>query len=149
MHLQTVRSGNIHELGSINCEAEIASPVEADLDAIDENSGFVVDRLEVQDDRLATPVFRNSERRGEPHVRDIQFLDSRDSTLDTARNKDFLGERPRRRAVDIPVTRGRLIRPDPVQVLPCIALELGPWVLWPWVCANLVRPGRIQRRCLQ
>lgn len=65
---QFVLAAKCDELGSINREGEISPSIEASLLAIDEDSSFVINGTEIQQNRLISPRRRYGEGCGEPRI---------------------------------------------------------------------------------
>lgn len=120
--------------------------MEARPDLIDEYRRLIINSLQVQQHVLVFPGRRHLELRGEPHRHRVKNLETRQGTLDAARDQRFLSEWRRWDVVlchagDV---AGRLERPYAIQRLPSLPLELRPWVSGPRVSANLVCPRGVE-----
>lgn len=103
--------------------------------SIDEDLRLVVDGAEIQQDFFSVPVLRDRDVPMIPHIVDeVLELHSRQLAFRAEGNSYFLVESFG--FEEFPFQAGsaeiKRKRPLAIEIVPCIAFELRPWILGPW-----------------
>lgn len=128
-------------ISHIHSKCGIPATMERDIVPVNKDGRFIIDRAKIEQNSVASPFLRYLESSPVPRVDGLGSLDARKPTLQAERDQDLVRQRAVKRWVTELVQARRIrVGPQTVQATPLRAGELGSGILWPGVCAYIVRP---------